>query len=138
MKNSAYYIERSTAIVAAIILLQTLFYKFSAHPDSVYIFTTLGIEPFGRIGSGILELITGALLLSRRTSLYGAILGLGIISGAILSHLLVLGINVQHDGGKLFFLAILVFATCLGNIGVQSSKLKSLFNVWNISLSSVK
>ena len=74
MKNSTYYIERGTAIIAAIILLQTLFYKFTAHPDSVYIFTTLGIEPFGRIGSGILELITGALLLSRRTSLYGAIL----------------------------------------------------------------
>ena len=138
MKNSTYYIERGTAIIAAIILLQTLFYKFTAHPDSVYIFTTLGIEPFGRIGSGILELITGILLLSRRTSLYGAILGLGIISGAILSHLLVLGINVQHDGGKLFFLAVLVFATCLGNISVQSTKLKSLFEVWNISLSEVK
>ena len=138
MKNSTYYIERGTAIVAAIILLQTLFFKFTAHPDSVYIFTTLGIEPYGRIGSGILELITGALLLSRRTSLYGAILGLGIISGAILSHLLVLGINVNNDGGKLFFLAVLVFVTCLGNVGVQFSKLKSLFEFWNISLSSVK
>ena len=138
MKNSTYYIERGTAIVAAIVLLQTLFFKFTAHPDSVYIFTTLGIEPYGRIGSGILELITGILLLSRRTSLYGAILGLGIISGAILSHLLVLSINVQHDGGKLFFLAVLVFATCLGNIGMQSSNLKSLFSIWNISLSSVK
>ena len=138
MKNSTYYIERGTAILAAIILLQTLFYKFSAHPDSVYIFTTLGIEPFGRIGSGILELITGVLLLSRRTSLYGAILGLGIISGAILSHLLVLGINVNNDGGNLFFLALVVFFACLGNIGTQVSKLKSLFEFWNISLSSAK
>ena len=52
MKNSTYYIERGTAIIAAIVLLQTLYFKFTAHPDSVYIFTTLGIEPYGRIGSG--------------------------------------------------------------------------------------
>jgi putative oxidoreductase len=126
MKSTTYFAERILSLLAAVILLQTLYFKFTAHPDSVYIFTKLGAEPYGRIGSGVLELIVGILLIFQRTSIYGAIAGLGIISGAILSHLLVLGINVQNDGGKLFFLAVLVFVACLGSIIVQWSKLKSL------------
>jgi putative oxidoreductase len=126
MKSTTYYIERASAIIAAIVLLQTLYFKFTAHPDSVYIFTTLGVEPYGRIGSGVLELLTGGLLLFRRTSIYGAVLGLGIISAAILSHLVVLGINVNSDGGTLFLLAVVVFLTCSINIFLQSKKLKSI------------
>jgi putative oxidoreductase len=126
MKSTIYYLERVGAITAAIILLQTLYFKFTAHPDSVYIFTTLGVEPYGRIGSGILELLTGGLLVFRRSSIYGAMLGLGIISAAILSHLLVLGIVVNNDGGVLFSLAIIVFFACLVNIFVQLQKLKSI------------
>lgn len=99
-------------IVAAIILLQTLFFKFTAAPESVYIFSKLGVEPFGRIGSGVAELIAAILLLIPRTSWAGAVLGLGIMAGAILSHLTILGIDVQGDGGYLFALALITFVCC--------------------------
>lgn len=98
-------------IVAAIILLQTLFFKFTAAPESVYIFTKVGAEPWGRIGSGIVELIAAILLLTPRFVSAGAFLALGVMAGAILSHLTVLGIEVQGDKGLLFFLAITVFVT---------------------------
>ena len=98
-------------IAAAIILLQTLFFKFTAAPESVYIFTKVGAEPWGRIGSGILELIAAILLLTPRFVWAGAFLALGVMAGAILSHLTLLGIEVQGDKGLLFFLAISVFVT---------------------------
>lgn len=97
-------------IVAAAILLQTLFFKFTAAPESVYIFRTLGLEPWGRIGSGVAELVASVLLLVPRTTALGALLALGVISGAIASHLTVLGIVVMDDGGELFALALVVFA----------------------------
>ena len=100
-------------LVAAVILLQTLYYKFSAAPESVFIFESLGLEPYGRIGIGVLELIAGILLLVPRTAGIGAILSLGIISGAIFSHLTQLGIEVQGDGGLLFILAVIVFVCTL-------------------------
>src|SRR5579871_1465525 len=78
--------------IAAVILLQTLFFKFTGAKESVYIFSTLGLEPWGRIGSGIVELIASILLLTPRTVAFGAILSLGVISGAIVSHLTKLGI----------------------------------------------
>ena len=100
-------------IVPAIILLQTLFFKFSAAPESVYIFSTLGLEPWGRILVGILELITAILLLVPRSTLLGSVIGLGLMGGAIFSHLTKLGIVVQDDGGELFILALIVFICCL-------------------------
>lgn len=98
-------------LAAAVILLQTLFFKFTAAPESVYIFTKVGLEPYGRIGSGIAELIAAILILIPRTTWLGAGLALGVIGGAILSHLTVLGIVVMDDGGLLFILA-LVTAAC--------------------------
>jgi len=100
-------------LVAAVILLQTLFYKFSASDESVYIFSTLHAEPWGRVGSGILELIASILILIPRTTAWGALLGLGLMGGAILSHLFVLGLVVKDDGGLLFIYALLVFISCL-------------------------
>ena len=97
-------------IVAATILLQTLFFKFSAAPESVYIFTKVGIEPWGRIGSGIAELIAAIFLFVPGLTWLGAGLALGIIGGAIVSHLTVLGIEVQGDRGLLFGLAVVVAA----------------------------
>lgn len=97
-------------IAAAAILLQTLYFKFTAAPESVYIFSTLGLEPWGRIGSGVAELIASILLLVPATTALGALLSLGVISGAIASHLTVLGIVVMDDGGELFALALVVFA----------------------------
>ena len=111
------------------ILLQTLYFKFTGAPESVYIFEQLGAEPYGRIGTGVLEFVIGGLLMFRRSSLLGAVLGLGVISGAILSHILVLGIEVQNDGGLLFVLALLVFVLCLITIILQKDKLLQFVNI---------
>lgn len=100
-------------VIAAVILLQTLFFKFSAAEESVYIFSKLGIEPWGRIGTGILELIASILLLIPRTAVYGAFLAFGLMAGAIFSHLTVLGISVQNDGGQLFVYALIVLVCSL-------------------------
>jgi uncharacterized membrane protein YphA (DoxX/SURF4 family) len=103
-------------ILAAIILLQTLYFKFTAAPESVYIFTKVGAEPYGRIGSGIVELIAAILLLTPRFTWLGSLLALGMMAGAILSHLTVLGIDVQGDKGLLFGLALTVFFTTAINL----------------------
>ncbi len=96
-------------IIVAIILIQTLRFKFTAHPDSIYIFKTVGLEPYGRIGIGILELIAGILILIPKTVWIGATLTLGIIGGAIMMHLTKLGIEINNDGGVLFATALLTF-----------------------------
>jgi uncharacterized membrane protein YphA (DoxX/SURF4 family) len=96
-------------LVVAAILVQTLFFKFTGAPESVYIFSTLGAEPWGRIGSGVVELIAAILLLVPATTTVGAALAMGVMVGAILSHLTVLGLEVQGDGGLLFGLALTVF-----------------------------
>lgn len=96
-------------IVAAVILLQTLFFKFTGAEESVYIFSTLGMEPVGRIGSGIVELIASVLLMVPSTAALGALLSMAVMAGAIVSHLTVLGIEVKGDGGLLFGLALTVF-----------------------------
>ena len=113
-------------IVAAVILLQTLYFKFSGADESVYIFSTLGLEPYGRIGSGIAELIAAILILIPRTTLIGAILGLGVMIGAILSHLLILGIEVKNDDGELFILAIITFLCCTFLVFQDKSKILDL------------
>lgn len=100
-------------IIAAGILLQTLYFKFTGSPESIYIFETLGVEPWGRIGTGVLELVAGVLLLWYRLAWVGAALGLMVITGALMSHLTILGIEVRGDGGTLFFLAVLVFVSCV-------------------------
>ena len=110
IRNIVYVVLR---IVAAVILLQTLYFKFTAQPESVELFTKLGVEPWGRIGTGVIELITGILLLIPATVFIGALLGVGLMSGAILSHLTVIGIQSQGDGGQLFMLAIIVLVICI-------------------------
>ena len=110
MKKSSLIIYWVARIVAALILFQTLFFKFSASAESVYIFTKVGIEPWGRIGIGILELIASVLLLISATAWIGAGLALGLMVGAIGMHLTMLGIEVQGDGGYLFGLAMTVAA----------------------------
>jgi len=96
-------------LVVAAILLQTLFFKFTGAPESIYIFETLGMEPWGRIGSGLAELLAALLILTPRTKVYGAALAMAVMVGAIGSHLTKLGIEVQGDGGLLFGLALTVF-----------------------------
>ncbi|GAA0731738.1 hypothetical protein GCM10009430_44230 [Aquimarina litoralis] len=96
-------------IIVAIILIQTLRFKFTAHPDSVYIFSKVGLEPYGRIATGIVELIAGILLLIPKTVWIGATITLGVIGGAIFMHLTKLGIEINNDGGILFITALLTF-----------------------------
>ena len=98
-------------LLAAAILLMTLYFKFTAHPQSVRLFTILGMEPWGRIGTGVLELIASILILYPRTTGYGAVLGLGLMSGAIFFHLTRLGIVFDGDAG-LFTYAVIVFISC--------------------------
>ena len=96
-------------LVPAFILLQTLFFKFSASEESVYIFTQVGAEPYGRIGSGIVELIAGVCLLYRPLVWLGSGLAFGVMSGAILSHIAILGYVVMGDGGQLFAYAVITW-----------------------------
>lgn len=116
-------------IVPAIILLQTLYFKFSAQPESVYIFTKVGIEPWGRIGSGIAELIAGILLLVPRTTLIGAIIGVGVMAGAIASHIFILGLVIMDDGGQLFAYALITCICCLAIIGIQRRQIPQLLKL---------
>jgi hypothetical protein len=95
-------------LAAAAILLQTLFFKFTGAEESRWIFTTLGVEPWGRLASGVVELVAAALLLYPRTAIHGALLAAGVMAGAILAHLFVLGIAIKNDGGLLFGLAVAV------------------------------
>jgi putative oxidoreductase len=106
-------------LIAAYILLQTLFFKFTAAPESVYIFSRLGAEPWGRLGAGVAELITSLLLLYPRTVIYGAMGAVTVMAGAIAAHLTVLGISVQGDGGYLFGLALVVLTCGLALIGLH-------------------
>jgi uncharacterized membrane protein YphA (DoxX/SURF4 family) len=95
-------------IVAAVILLQTLYFKFTGAPESVYIFSQVNMEPDGRIATGIAELIASVLMLIPKTSLIGAALALFIMIGAIATHVSILGIEVMNDGGQLFIYAVIV------------------------------
>lgn len=110
-------------LAVAAILAQTLFFKFTAAPESVWIFETLGIEPWGRIGSGVAELVAVVLLLIPSTAALGGLLALGVIAGAIVSHLTKLGIEVQGDGGLLFGLALAVFAGSLLVVWLRRAQL---------------
>lgn len=97
-------------LVAAGILGQTLFFKFSASRESVYIFETLGMEPWGRIGTAVIELVAVVLLLVPRTAALGALIAIGVMLGAMVSHFTRLGIAIvvdgKSDGGLLFILAV--------------------------------
>lgn len=96
-------------IIVAVVLIQTLRFKFTAHPDSVYIFTKVGLEPNGRIIIGVVELISAIMLLIPKTVWAGALLTLGVIGGAIFMHLTQLGIEINNDGGLLFITALITF-----------------------------
>ena len=115
-------------LIAALILTQTLFFKFSGAPESVYIFSTLGMEPVGRIGSGVVELFAAALLLWPGRTWMGALLALGVMAGAIISHLTILGTEVQGDGGLLFFLALTVALLSVFIVYGQRDRVRTVMN----------
>ncbi len=124
MKNPI--VSGTVKLLAVIILVQTLYFKFTGAEESVYIFTTLGAEPYGRIGSGVIELIASILILIPRTTLLGALLGLGTMFGAIVSHVFILGIAVKNDGGTLFVLAAITFTCCALLIWQHKNKIPDL------------
>ncbi len=111
-------------IVPALIMLQTLFFKFSASEESVYIFSVVGIEPWGRIVTAIFELIASLLLLYPRTTGFGAIMGIGLMSGALFFHFTKLGIEVKGDSGLLFIYAVIVLVCCLILLLVDRQQMK--------------
>lgn len=113
-------------ILAATILLQTLFFKFTAAPESVYIFSRIGMEPWGRIGIGVMELIASILILVPATTLFGAMLGVGLMAGAIFFHVTKLGISVQNDGGQLFIYALIVLVSSVAIIVIRRGELTEL------------
>jgi hypothetical protein len=112
--------------VAAIVMLQTLYFKFSGAPESIYIFSQIGIEPWGRIGTGVAELIASVLLLIPATIAIGALLSIGIMLGAIVTHLFILGVEVQGDGGQLFLYAMIVFIASVVLLVMYRQQLFSL------------
>jgi uncharacterized membrane protein YphA (DoxX/SURF4 family) len=115
-------------LVAAGVLLQTLYFKFTGAPESVFIFTTLGVEPWGRWFSGLSELVASLLLLIPSTQVLGAAMALCIMFGALASHILILGIVVQDDGGLLFGLALVVSLSCALILFLQRDEIKEWIN----------
>ena len=126
MKNLPTIFYWGVRLTAAIIMFQTLFFKFTAAEESVYIFTVAGMEPWGRIGVGIMEFIAAVLLLIPATAWLGEFLALGLMLGAIGMHLTILGIVVQDDGGYLFFLAVLVALCSVFVLVRNANKIVSL------------
>jgi putative oxidoreductase len=123
MQKTTRIIDWLFRIAIAVILLQTLYFKFSGHPESVALFSKLGVEPWGRIGTGVIELIAGILILIPATALIGAGLSLGLMAGAIASHLFVIGIESDNDGGQLFMLAIIVLALSLVVLAIRRKEI---------------
>ena len=113
-------------IVAALIMLQTLYFKFTGAEESVYIFTEVGMEPWGRFGVGIGELIASVLILIPRTAWFGGLIAMGFMTGAIAMHLFILGIVVFDDGGQLFIYAIIVFLCGGYNLWIDRNKALAL------------
>jgi putative oxidoreductase len=126
MNRSSIILFWGARILAALIMLQTLFFKFTAAEESVYIFSTIGIEPWGRILTGVLELVASVLLLANRTAFQGALLGAGLMGGAIMTHLTILGIEVKADRGYLFALAVIVLVCCLFVIFSRKDKVAAV------------
>lgn len=112
-------------ILAAMILTQSLVYKFGSHPDSIMLFTELGVEPAGRVSLGIVELVVALLILYPRTTLLGGILGVFIMAGALFTHFFLIGIIFNNDGGKLFGLAVICFLSCIGQVIILKNQLIS-------------
>lgn len=117
-------------LVAAVILFQTLFFKFSGAKESIYIFSTVGMEPWGRIGSGVVELIASVMLVIPTTVTVGAIIALVTISGAIFFHLTKLGIALPavNDQGELFVLAVVVFVVSLAILFIRRAEIPMIGN----------
>ena len=115
-------------IVAALIMLQTLYFKFTGAEESVMIFTKVGIEPWGRYATAVAELIASVLILIPRTSVYGALMAVGIMAGALITHLFIIGIEVAGDNGLLFIYACIVLLASLFIIYSRRGDILAIIN----------
>ncbi|MFM9908665.1 MAG: DoxX family protein [Chitinophagaceae bacterium] len=115
-------------LLAAVIMIQTLYFKFTGHEQSVALFTELGMEPWGRIGTGVFELIASLLILYPRTTGIGAVLGLGLMSGAIFFHITKLGLDFGGDYG-LFIYALIAFICCLLLVVYSKNQILKLLKI---------
>lgn len=118
MKNKIFFFLR---LIVSVILLQSLYFKFGGHAQAVHVFSTLGVEPWGRNLLGSLELIVAIGLLFSKTQILASLATLGLMTGAIASHLFTpLGIEVKwdgnNDGDQLFFMAVISFVLILLHI----------------------
>ena len=104
MKKSKCILSWFLQIAIAVILAQTLYFKFTGHGESVVLFRELGMEPTGRLLIGSLELLAVILLLIRHSVAWGALLAWGLMSGAIVAHFTTLG--WEGDRGVLGSLAV--------------------------------
>jgi uncharacterized membrane protein YphA (DoxX/SURF4 family) len=118
-----------TRFVAAIIMLQTLYFKFTGAEESIYIFSTVGMEPWGRYLVGVTELVASVLLVIPRFSVFGGVMGIGLMLGAIGMHLTLLGIEVQGDGGVLFYLALAVLICSVYVVFYRKDQLRKLMSL---------
>jgi hypothetical protein len=113
-------------LLVAIILLQSLYFKFGSHEQAIHIFSTLGVEPWGRFLLGGIELVLAiAILLPTTKSIANTLTGMLMI-GAVGAHLFTpLGIvvrwNGQNDGGQLFIMGVAVIILCVIEIGIEKS-----------------
>lgn len=121
-------------LVATVIMLQTLYFKFTGAEESVYIFSKVGIEPWGRILTGVSELIASALILLPMTTIFGALMAIGIMSGAIVVHLFILGIEVKGDHGQLFTYALLVTFSSIIILFIKKNEIIALLKRFGINL----
>jgi uncharacterized membrane protein YphA (DoxX/SURF4 family) len=128
MKNWVQIVYWIARLGAAAIMLQTLYFKFTGASESVYIFEQVHMEPWGRFGVGIVELIASVLLLFNATVWFGAFVALGLMAGAIMMHLTVLGIEVQGDGGYLFLLALTVFMCSIVILAINKKRIAEFVN----------
>lgn len=117
-------------LVAAFIMMQTLYFKFTAAEESVFIFTSVGMEPWGRLGVGTLELIASVLLVIPSTVWAGSLLAFGLMAGAIMMHLTLLGIEVKGDGGQLFIYALIVTVCAAFSFFQSRSQLPEFIRKW--------
>ncbi|TND05102.1 MAG: DoxX family protein [Bacteroidetes bacterium] len=125
MKKTTKIISWTVRVLAAVIMLQTLYFKFTAAPESVYIFSQLGMEPWGRIGVGVSELVASVLLLLPATAWLGGAAGFGLMSGAVFFHFTSLGIEVQGDGGQLFYYALAVLICSVLVVALHRDEMKT-------------
>ncbi|MCZ8157319.1 MAG: DoxX family protein, partial [Leptospira sp.] len=122
-------IHKALRILVALIFLQTLYFKFSGAPESVFIFSSLGVEPWGRFAAGFIELLVCVLFVFPGTVWLGAFMGLGTMFGAMISHIFILGIEVEKDGGLLFSLATFCFIGSAILLVWERQKVFSLINM---------